>query len=215
MKSILEKMSSDELKLLSKKIKAQNELSGTKRNLREHEDYMSNVFGMKNWSTVLGLSKRETKTKTNKTRCNNKRLLPFLDGLSDMQIQEKLKGINLKEKELNLDGNLNQDSSFVIKSSELVDYLIQRKIYWNVVELNDNNLYKFFQKDNEDKNKTLFFDKYEIDIERKNNAYYLSAWIDDLCYGELKTDSLEGCHYIENDKVVPEEFFQDFIIKIF
>lgn len=60
MKSILEKLTSEEIKELSKAInETQKEFFGNPLGLRKQEEFMSKVFKKKNWNTVLGISKKK------------------------------------------------------------------------------------------------------------------------------------------------------------
>jgi len=60
MKKILEKLTKEEIKELSKAINtAQKGTFGESLSLRKQEDFMARVFNEKNWSTVLGLASKE------------------------------------------------------------------------------------------------------------------------------------------------------------
>lgn len=62
MQSILEKLTKEELKDLSKAInKAQEKFFGNSLSLRKQEALMSQIFQNKNWSTTLGLCEKEKK----------------------------------------------------------------------------------------------------------------------------------------------------------
>lgn len=66
MKNILKKLTKEEIKELSKAInQAQSKKFGNPLSLRKQEDLMADIFGLKNWSTVLGL----TKNGENKASC--------------------------------------------------------------------------------------------------------------------------------------------------
>ena len=119
-KSIINKLNKEELKHLSDSInKAQTKKFGNPLSLRKQEELMSDIFSVKNWQTLLGMSEE----KKSNTPENYDSLKRFFQQVKNVLMKNKtsLKGSRWKEYALKLE----EERKMIVDSTAWANTLIK------------------------------------------------------------------------------------------